>query len=255
MSTENLSPDAIGQEAVVVAQQAETRKREKERRRLLRLKIMFPFLLVLVFLVYGFTTNYIPSESMLPTLKPGDHTLTMRAWLAYFGGRMPARGDIIVFRLPKEQREENDPGAEKETDGADSSGGRRSIGVFKTPPGEILIKRVVGLPGETVQVQGSAVFINGKKIPKDYLTESVDPDLLGNFNFAEDQPLKLGPDELFVLGDNPNNSEDGRFWGPLKRSNILGKFVGVLFHEGTNGPNQKKAREEDGAAQETPPPR
>src|SRR5213596_3627024 len=63
-----------------------------------QLKILFAILLVVIFLVYGFTTHLIPSLSMEPTLKPGDHILTMRSWLAYPGGRLPARGDIIVFQ-------------------------------------------------------------------------------------------------------------------------------------------------------------
>jgi len=199
-----------------------------------RLKIMLPLLLVLVFLVYAFTTNFIPSDSMLPTLRPGDHILTMRSWLAYPMGRMPARGDIIVFRGPDLPEEGYPPGADEE-----QPTGPRKFGVFRNESGEILIKRVVGLPGETVQVVGTEVFINGFRMERHYKVIPPTPDL-GDYPFAVQEPLKLGPDELFVLGDNLANSDDGRFWGPLKRSQVIGKFVGVLFHE-SNGPNMRRA--------------
>lgn len=237
MSQETVSPDLQqSQEALM-----ERQKKERNERRLRRLKILFPFLLLLVFLVYAFTTNYIPSESMLPTLKPGDHILTMRTWLAYPFKRMPARGDIIVFVLPKEQEEEGGepPGGPEE---GEAGGGRSPIGIFRKPKGDILIKRVVGLPGESVQIKGDAIYINGRKLPDDIRPKMpAMGDEYGYYAVAE--PLKLGPDELFVLGDNPENSDDGRFWGPLKRNNVLGKFIRVLWHEGEGGPNRQRAEE------------
>src|SRR5437588_9791049 len=85
--------------------------KERRRRQLIRL---VPLLACLVFLVYGFNTNFIPSESMEPNLKPGDHILTMREWLAYPFGQMPARGDVILFRAPQS--------LEADGDDADDSG-------------------------------------------------------------------------------------------------------------------------------------
>src|SRR5579872_3041580 len=196
-------------------------KREKIRARSQRrLKIIFPFLLILVFLSYAFTTNFIPSASMKPNLNPGDHILTMRAWLAYFGGRMPARGDIIVFALPKAQEQAvgmSDSQSETDTEPA----GRQPIGVFRLPPGDILIKRVVGLPGESLLFKDGVLHINGKPFSPSYPTLPGDPDFESEYNYAVEHPLKLGPDELFVLGDNGDNSEDGRFWGPLKRKDVI----------------------------------
>lgn len=231
--------------AVRVEERARTRKELFNRRRLRRLKIMFPFLLVLVFLVYAFTTNFIPSESMEPTIKPGDHILTMRPWLAYPGGRMPERGDIVVFNLPKEQDPE--AGAAQEQTDVQGNQGLYRYGFFKMPPGDILIKRVIGLPGETVQLRGNTVYINGKKLIENYKTVPVsflDGDY---FPYAVAKPIKVPEGEIFLLGDNRNNSEDGRFWGTLKRENILGKFVRVLWNEGKNGPNEKRARQEEQA--------
>jgi signal peptidase I len=222
----------------------ELKRQIRHQRYLRRLRILFPILLVLIFLVYAFTTNFIPSDSMMPTLRPGDHILTMRAWLAYPFGRMPERGDIIIFNLTEEKlREEGYPTAEEL--GPDAVKGRRPIGVFRTPPGQILIKRVIGLPGEEVSLQEGGVYINGRKLPADYPSLQLPPkEFRLAYPYGVIQPLKLKEDELFVLGDNPNNSEDGRFWGALKRKDVIGKYIRVLWHEDEDGPNFRRAREE-----------
>lgn len=207
-------------------------KRKVDRAAQRRLKRGFPFLLLLVFLVYAYTTNYIPSESMEPTLKPGDHIATMRAWLAYPGGRMPARGDIIVFQTPPV------PG-EKDADA--NPEGRKKLLLFRDEAKDVLIKRVAGLPGETVQVYGNQLYINGKIYPWPY---PIKRDSGGNGWYAVWHPAKLGPDELLVLGDNRANSEDSRFWGPLKRKYVVGRFACVLWNEGNDGPNAKRAKED-----------
>jgi signal peptidase I len=202
-------------------------------RRLKRYRYLLPVLIFVAFLVWGFTSNYIPSESMLPTLKPGDHVLTMRSWLAYPGGRVPARGDIIVFAIP-ELPELDDYG---ETEAKRTLSERRQKQVVIPPgslrhvKGDILIKRVVGLPGETVQIKGSDIYINGKKLEQRHF--GGDPDPFAWFNFAVDEPLTLKNDQIFVLGDNIANSEDSRTWGPLDLRNVIGKFAGVLWNDGS----------------------
>ena len=65
-----------------------------------RMGIVFTLLMFLVALMLLFSSDFIPSKSMQPTLEPGDHVLTLRAWFAYPIGAMPARGDIITFRIP-----------------------------------------------------------------------------------------------------------------------------------------------------------
>jgi signal peptidase I len=171
---------------------------------------------------------------MLPTLKPGDHIVTMRSWLAYPGGRAPARGDIVVFALPAQL---------PEMEGENENEMRRIIGDLQErihiPPGslkhinaDILIKRVVGLPGETVLIKGKDVYINGSKLANSHFGAQGVAGPLQQYPFACYSPLKLSSDEVFVLGDNIENSEDGRYWGPLKRRNILGKFLRVLWNDG-----------------------
>jgi signal peptidase I len=211
------------------------------KRRQRRLKFWLGLLVVLAFLVFAFSPNFIPSESMLPTLRPGDHILTMRAWLAYFGGRNPARGDIITFLLPEEDKAGGDNAA------PDALSGKRSklLKFLRRQRGDILIKRVIGLPGETIQIVESGILINGRKTALP-LPQTDRGDALAQGDYAVFRPLQLGPDELFVLGDNADNSEDSRYWGPLKRQNVFGRFVCVLYHEGANGPNAKRARQESG---------
>jgi len=230
MATPEVPPSNTDQEA---RERREKRRRAAQR----RLTIAFPFLLVLVFVVYAFQTNYIPTESMLPTLKPGDHIVTMRSWLAYPGGRLPAVGDIIVFLRRSDPSQES-----ARLDDPASKPGR--LRLFREPAGtEVLIKRVVAVEGDTVAVVGADVYVNGQ-LQRPWWEIVRDPaGSIGAF-YGVLRPVKLGPGEMFVLGDNRGNSDDSRFWGPVKRSEVLGRFVRVLYNEGPNGPNARRAAAE-----------
>lgn len=182
---------------------------------------MLGFLALLVAGVYCFDTELIPSESMLPTLKPGDQILTMRAWIAYPRGAIPARGDIVLFHTT----------AVNAAPPVSSKGKKehRRIGIFRNE-GEILIKRVVGLPGETIEVHGDDVLINGRPLDRNYKVNHWPDDEGEAGRYGSGAPTTLGNDELFVLGDNRENSDDSRYWGPLKRTHITGRYVRVMFH-------------------------
>lgn len=205
---------------------------------------MFLLLTITVFIAAGFTHNFIPSESMEPNLLPGDHIVTMREWLAYPFGAMPRRGDIIVFRLPTTSPPDGAQLTSSDTvdaatrsntasgsdegmpeDGDDAAGNNRSA------KSEILIKRVVGLPGDLIQFKENTLFVNGKPVPEAYPLLPVDNRAGYDFSYAVYEPLRVPPGHLFVLGDNRNNSDDGRYWGTLPRENVLGRFVRVLYHE------------------------
>ena len=108
---------------------------------------------------------------------------------------------------------------------------------YKYEENTFYIKRIIGLPGETVQVKDGYIYINGKKLTSDIYGREV----MDEPGIAE-EPIKLGSDEYFVLGDNRNHSQDSRdpYVGVLKRSDLMGRaFVriyplnkfGVIKHE------------------------
>ena len=212
---------------------------EKRRRR--RLRILLPILVVLAAIVWCFGTNYIPTESMLPTLKPGDHIVHLRAWLAYPFHRMPSRGDIIIFRAP-EALQNMPPTMEVSEDNSEDQ--KPGVSLLQKFREELLIKRVIGLPGETVAIHENKIYINGQLLKEDYPTRPLN-DWGYDFQYAVAPlpPFKVPEGELFVLGDNHDNSEDSRFWGTLKRENIVGRYISLLFHE-AHGPNQRRAAAE-----------
>ncbi len=97
---------------------------------------------------------------------------------------------------------------------------RQDIVVFrlKDDPGTFYVKRVIGLPGETVRIKNSVIYINGEAIDDPYATQKTFP-----AGSAEDL-IVLGEDEYFVMGDNRNNSLDSRYsLGPVKRSQFVGR--------------------------------
>ena len=123
--------------------------------------------------------------SMNPTLQHGEYILVSR--LSYKTGE-PQRGDIIVFSFPMDQKQD-------------------------------LIKRVVGLPGETISIRNNEVLVNGMKLEEPYIAQS--PIYNGEWTVGEGQ--------LFVLGDNRNDSKDSHQWGLLPVENIIGKALLIYW--------------------------
>ncbi len=211
----------------------------------------FILMLFLIGIIAGFSNNFIPSESMEPNLKVGDHIATMRTWLAYPMGRMPSRGDIIIFHIPKEmdlssmgQEEGNENSGSSDDNGSNNIATQlRDKLIERQKKGDLLIKRVIGLPGDTIVLKDKKVLVNGKKLEENYARFDAEDDGFARFATAEN-PLKVPQGELFVLGDNRKTSDDGRFWGTLKRENIAGKYLFVLYNEGSEGKNSKIADEE-----------
>ena len=113
---------------------------------------------------------------------------------------------------------------------------RDDIVVFKYPdqPDRDLIKRVIGLPGETVELRNKKVYIDGKPIDEPYvhfltppssdLQEITSSDVRENFG-----PVTVPVDQYFVMGDNRDNSEDSRYWGFLPRTNVKGKALIIYW--------------------------
>ncbi len=166
----------------------------------------------------SFADHYVvPSGSMLPTVELQDHVLVNKLayglrfplstrYLARFAG--PARGDVVVLDAPD--------------------------------TGIVLLKRIVGLPGDRVEVRGTRVLVNGAAMPLEdhglYATET-----LGEKQHALDLDAGGGPDygptmlpegRYLVLGDHRGDSRDGRFFGLVQRDAILGRAEGVVWRDG-----------------------
>lgn len=143
--------------------------------------------LLAVILVVSFGQRVsIAGDSMSPALKNGDVLLVNRL---VYNARKPERGDIIAFR---------------------PNGNENA---------HYMVKRVVGLPGETVQIQDGQVYIDGKVLVKDiYCYDITIPGVAA-------EPVELGENEYFVLGDNHESSDDSRMAdvGNVKREDIYGK--------------------------------
>lgn len=131
--------------------------------------------------------RYIPSESMLPTLEVNDRLIVEKVSYRF---REPQRGDVVVFR-PTEAIQKANPN-------------------FK----DALIKRIIGLPGDTVEVRDREVYIDGQVLIENYIEEAP------NYPWG---PQVIPEGSYLVLGDNRNNSYDSHFWGFVPRENLIGR--------------------------------
>lgn len=154
-------------------------------------------------LTYFVKTYQISASSMSPTLLPGDMFFVKKA---YYGlkvpfnddqmllqFRRPQRGDVIVFKFPKDERKD-------------------------------FIKRVIGIPGDTIEVKEKEVYLNGKKIEEPYVIHD-DPGASDQHSIPERDnygPFLIPADSYFVMGDNRDHSLDSRFWGPVSLNKIKG---------------------------------
>ena len=154
-------------------------------------------LLIKTFVVQAFR---IPSDSMVPTLMDGDRVLVNK--LSYDAHDVN-RGDVIVFhRPPNLVAAEGDP--------------------------EDLIKRVIGLPGETVTSRDGVVYIDDRRLEEPYLPE-------GTPTFNLDAPITVPEGHLLVMGDNRGNSTDGRSFGPIPIDTVIGRAFVIMWPPGRIG--------------------
>ncbi len=152
---------------------------------------------------------WIPSESMLPTIEVNDRVMVNK--LAFTWGE-PHRGEIVVFRDPREVEQQiSFPEAVIRSV-------LEAVGI-RTRGRDDLIKRVIGLPGDMVEVKDNSVFINGERLDEPYLPEV----------FMDDEPpIKVADDEVFVMGDNRSASFDSRRFGPVPLDDLVGRaFVTI----------------------------
>jgi signal peptidase I len=134
----------------------------------------------------------IPSESMVPTLQVKDR-LFVRLWDGY----QPQTQDVVVFYAPPYARQGRNP-----------------------DDNILVVKRVIGLPGQTVEVKDGVVWVDDTPLEEPYISEPAE------YRFG---PATVPPDELFVLGDNRNASFDSHLWGFLPQSYLLGKAYKIYW--------------------------
>ena len=161
--------------------------------------------LLIAFLIktFLFQAFYIPSESMTPTLKVGDRVLVNK--LSYKLHDVN-RGDVVVFEAPEDE---------------------------STPGVKDLVKRVIGLPGETVELRDGQVFVVEKPLSEPYVEDGETTTPTQDFAGECAPPVSetectVPADSYLVFGDNRNESKDGRVFGPIKESDIVGRvFVRI----------------------------
>lgn len=154
---------------------------------LLPMVLAFAIVFVVRYFIIGM--YYIPSESMVPTFEVNDHVVVTKFTYQL---HEPERGDIIVFKYPP-----NDMSGVPEEEKVD------------------YVKRVIGLPGETLEIKDGTVHINGIPLKEPYLNEGT--------NMGDYGPYTLSEGNYFAMGDNRNNSNDSRYWGPVGEEYIEGK--------------------------------
>ena len=177
-------------------------------------------LLAVVFKTFLVAAFYIPSGSMESTLNISDRVLVEK--VSYRFGDIE-RGDVIVFV-------HDEPGSEPASPSNPVTGFFSSLGqaIGVVPPSDRdFIKRVIGLPGDTITCRGGKLVRNGRPVTENYLDQGITTDGC--------RTTKVGPGELFVMGDNRTNSQDSRVFGPIQRSDVVGRaFVRIwpLNHTG-----------------------
>jgi signal peptidase I len=173
--------------------------------------------LLLAFVIRAFIVQAfkIPSGSMLETLQIGDHLLVSKfaydvrlpstIFLDTTDGKViyktgdPDRGDIIVFKFPEDETKD-------------------------------FIKRVIGLPGDTLEIRDKVVYINGEALDEPYTrhTKYTTEPIRDNFG-----PFVVPEGQYFVMGDNREGSYDSRWWGTVKREKIVGKALVIYWSWGS----------------------
>ncbi|MEO3998635.1 signal peptidase I [Mesorhizobium sp. CAU 1732] len=200
--------------------------------------IVQALLLALVIRTFLFQPFSIPSGSMRPTLLEGDYLFVTKWAYGYSRHSLPLSPDLFSGRF------------------FDSAPERGDVAVFKFPPNPALdyIKRVIGLPGDTVQMRAGQLFINGEAVPREKVGEINNPDITEVNRpvevYRETLPngvsydtLDLTPNSIsddtrefvvpeghyFMMGDNRDNSSDSRVFGFVPEENLVGRANIIFF--------------------------
>lgn len=170
--------------------------------------LVIAVLLALFVRTWVFQAFKIPTGSMEPNLLVGDHLIVNKMTFAPAGsaierlilpGREIRRGDVVVFKYPQE-------------------------------PDRDFIKRVIGLPGDRLEVRRQEVFVNDQRLddPWAHYTPVTDTDEPTGIR-RDWGPVTIPADQYFMMGDNRDNSEDSRYWGFLPKSYVKGQALFIYF--------------------------
>lgn len=149
--------------------------------------------LAVIIKVFLFQNFVIPSGSMEPTLFKGDMLYVSKISYRF---SEPVRGDIVVFKYPLDPKRD-------------------------------FVKRIMGMPGETLEIKNSVVHINGQPVSEPFLRKGLKSPDFG--------PVKINEGQYFMMGDNRDNSSDSRVWGTVPRKNFVGKAVFIYWPPGRIG--------------------
>jgi signal peptidase I len=183
----DVTPNDDGGDVLPSPEAAKSRRRSNGTRQAIEWALLVVGALVIALLIktFLFQAFYIPSASMDPTLKVHDRVLVNK--LSYHLHPVH-RGDIVVFHAPPAE---------------------------ETAQIKDLVKRVIGLPGDTIEAHDNHVYINGRLLKEPYLPAGT---------VTDDLPKQVIPaNSYFMMGDNRTQSSDSRVFGPIKRSTIIGR--------------------------------
>ncbi|NLY75608.1 MAG: signal peptidase I [Firmicutes bacterium] len=141
-------------------------------------------ILFLIIRTFFLESRFVPSPSMVPTIQVQDRFLLNKT--AYWF-KEPERYQIVIFKPPAQAGIKDD-----------------------------FVKRIIGLPGEIIKIHNGVVYIDDQPLPEPYITPDRAP-------ISEFGPFIIPDEHVFVMGDNRNNSQDSRYWGPLPLKNIKGE--------------------------------
>jgi signal peptidase I len=181
--------------------------------------IVVAFVIALVVKSFLLQAFFIPSGSMEPTLGVGDRVLVEK--VTYRFGE-PHRGDVVVFER------EQVVGLEEEEDGSfleDIADAFRGLFGFPTGSSQDFIKRVIAVEGDRIEGRNGRVFVNGEPIDEPYLPKGVET--------SPFPAVEVGEDEIFVMGDNRQNSDDSRSFGPIPENSVVGHAFVLVWPPGS----------------------
>lgn len=164
------------------------------------LTVAIALILALLIRTFLAESRYIPSDSMVPTLYPGDRLVVEKLFHRF---RPPQPGEIVVFQPPE------------------------VLQVMGYGADQAFIKRVIALPGQVVQVHQGQVYLDHQPLAERYTAE------VPKYEWG---PLRVPEHEFFVMGDNRNNSNDSHVWGFLPEQNIIGRATFCFWPPGRVGP-------------------